>query len=82
MAEFAHNSWRHKHTKHTLHELLIGINPTASITIPEDRVSAAQERLKMLKQARTNAQQSLQKCIKPIVPPRTFVLGDKVWLDT
>jgi hypothetical protein len=43
IAEFAHNSWRHEHTKHTPHELIISINPTASLTIPEDSVPAAQE---------------------------------------
>jgi len=36
MAEFAHNSWKHEHTKHTPHELIFGFNPTASIEIPED----------------------------------------------
>jgi hypothetical protein len=41
MAEFAHNSWKHEQTKHTLHELIIRINPTASITTPEDKVPAA-----------------------------------------
>ena len=28
VAEFAHNSWRHKHTKYTPHQLILGINPT------------------------------------------------------
>jgi hypothetical protein len=41
MAEFTHNSWEHEQTKHTLHKLIIGINPTASITTPEDKVPAA-----------------------------------------
>jgi hypothetical protein len=43
MAEFVHNSWKHKHTKHTPHELITGINPTASINTPKDSVPAAQE---------------------------------------
>jgi hypothetical protein len=43
MAEFAYNSWRHKHTRHTPHELLIGINPTALITISEDSVPATHD---------------------------------------
>jgi hypothetical protein len=73
MAEFAHNSWRHEHTKHTPHELIFGFNPTASISIPEDNVPAAQERLKMLREARIDAQNALQKRIKPIIHPRTFV---------
>ena len=52
MAEFAHNSWRHEHTRHTPHELLIGINPTASINTPEDSVPAAHDQLAKLKDMR------------------------------
>jgi hypothetical protein len=81
MAEFAHNSWEHEQMKHTLHELIIGINPTASITTPEDKVPAAQEHLRKLQKSRTDAQKALQRCIKPLMPPRTFVTGNKVWLD-
>ena len=51
IAEFVHNSWRHKNTKHTSHELIIGINPTASIRTPEDSVPAAQEQLLMLNES-------------------------------
>jgi hypothetical protein len=32
-------------------------------------------------QARVDAQKALQKCIKPLNPPCSFVPGDKVWLD-
>jgi hypothetical protein len=81
IAEFAHNTWKHEHTNHTPHELIIGFNPTASITIPDDSVPTAQERLKTLVKARQIAQKSLQRRIKPLNPPRTFVTGDKVWLD-
>jgi len=81
MAEFAHNSWKHEHMKHTPHELITGINPTTSINTPEDSVPAAQECLQRLKQARVDAQKALQKCIKSLNPPRSFVPGDKVWLD-
>src|SRR4030088_2967898 len=80
MAEFAHNSWKHEHTKHTPHELVIGINPTASINTLEDSVPAAQERLNQLLKSRTDAQKALQKCIKPLQLPRSFVTGDKVWV--
>jgi hypothetical protein len=38
MAEFTHNSWEHEQTKHTPHELIIGINPTTLITTLEDKV--------------------------------------------
>ena len=81
MAEFAHNSWRHEHTRNTPHKLLIGINPTASINIPEDLVPAAHDRLAELTNMRKCAQQALQRCIKIITPPCIFALGDKVWLD-
>jgi hypothetical protein len=38
IAEFAHNSWKHENTKHSPHELIMGINPTASISTPDDAV--------------------------------------------
>lgn len=81
MAEYAHNSWKHEHTKHTPHQLIFGFNPTASIAIPEDSVPAAQDRLTELQKARSDAQRSLQKRIRPLNPPRSFVPGNKVWLD-
>jgi len=81
MAEFAHNSWKHKHMKHMPHKLITRINPTASINTPEDSVPAAQEHLEILIQARKDAQKALQKHIKPLNPPCTFVPGDKIWLD-
>jgi len=81
MAEYTHNSWPHKHTKHTPHKLIHGFNPTASFTIPEDSVPAAQECLQELSKSRSEAQKVLQKQIKPVNPSCSFVLGDKVWLD-
>jgi len=81
MAEFAHNSWKHEHTNHSPHELIIGLNPTASFSIPEDPVPAAQDRLKELIKLRSDAQKALQRHIKPLNVPCTFVPGDKVLLD-
>ena len=81
MAEFAHNSWRHENTKHTPHELIIGMNLTASIRTPEDSVPAAQERLLMLNESQSDTQKALQRRIKPINPSKIFAPGDKVWLD-
>ena len=81
MAEFAHNSWRYEHTRHISYELLIGINPTALITVLEDLVPVAHNRLTKLQNMRASAQQALQRCIKTIIPPRIFIPGDKVWLD-
>ena len=59
MAEFAHNSWKHEHMKYMPHELITGINPTASINTLEDSVPAAQEHLKKLIQARADVQKAL-----------------------
>jgi hypothetical protein len=81
IAEFAHNSWKHESTKDTPHKLITGINPSIIINTPDDTVPAAQERLKMLQDARSDAQKALQRCIKPLITPRTFVTGNKVWLD-
>ena len=81
IAEFAHNSWKHEHTNHSPHELITGINPTVSFSVPEDPVPAAQDRLKELMKARSDAQTALQRRIKPLNVPRTFVPGDKVLLD-
>src|SRR6267154_3358313 len=81
MAEFAHNSWKHEHTRHTPYELIIGANPTASINTPEDSVPAMQECLKQLQESRSNAQKALQKRIKPLRLTKSFDPGDKVWLD-
>ena len=67
--------------KHTPHELITGTNPSASITNPDDSIPAAQEHLKQLQEARSDAQKALQRCIKPLTLPRSFVTGDKVWLD-
>ena len=81
ITEFAHNSWKHEHTKHTPHKLIIRINPTASITVPDDSIPTAHDRLKTLLEARNKAQQALQRRIKPLITPRSFVPGNKVWLD-
>ena len=81
MAEFAHNSWKHEHTKHSPHKLIIGINPSTSITTSEDSVSAAQDCLKKLEESRIDVQKALTWHIKPLNLPRTFVSGNKVWLD-
>jgi hypothetical protein len=81
IAEFAHNSWKHEHTKHSLHKLITGTNPDASFNIPEDPVPAVQNCLQELIKARQDAQIALQCCIKPLNVPCSFVSGDQVWLD-
>jgi hypothetical protein len=65
IAEFAHNSWKHEHTKHTPHKLITGTNPPASVSIPNDPVPATQDHLKELNNAQSDAQKALQRCIKP-----------------
>jgi len=61
IAEFAHNSWKHKHTKYTPHQLILGINPTANLSIPDDENPNAQQRLMQLSKAQQDAQRALSK---------------------
>ena len=82
IAEFAHNSWKHEATQQTPHQLILGINPTANLNVPDDTIPGAQERLAELAKARIDAQKSLERRIKPSRPPRSFVTGNKVWLDS
>jgi len=51
IAEFAHNSWKHKHTKYTPHQLILGINPTTNLSIPNDENPNTQQRLMQLSKA-------------------------------
>jgi len=51
IAEFAHNSWKHKHTKYTPHQLILGINPSANLSIQEDTNPSAHQRLLMIQKA-------------------------------
>jgi hypothetical protein len=81
IVEFAHNSWKHKHTKHSPHELITGINPNTSFNVPKDPVPAVQNCLQELIKARQDAQITLQCCIKPLNVPCSFVSGDQIWLD-
>src|SRR5258708_33614614 len=81
IAEFAHNSWKHEHTQHTPHELITGINPSVKLTTPDDSIPATSDRLNELSKARSDAQESLEKHIKPDFSPRSFKNNDKIWLD-
>ncbi len=81
IAEFAHNSWKHEHTQHTPHKLIISINPSVKLTAPDDSIPAASDRLDELSKAQSDAQKSLEKHIKPDFSPRSFQINDKVWLD-
>ena len=82
IVEFAHNSWKHEHTKYTPHQLILGINPSANLSIKEDTNPSAYQRLLTIQKARKDAQQSLSKCIKHYTPKRTLSPGDKVMLDS
>jgi hypothetical protein len=81
IAEFAHNFWKHKHTKHSPHELITRINPDASFNVPKDPIPAMQNCLQELIKARQDAQIALQCHIKPLNVPCSFVSEDQVWLD-
>ena len=81
IAEFAHNSWKHEHTKHTPHELIFGINPSANLSIQDDTIPSAHQRLLIIDKARSDAQKALTKRIKPLLIHRSFNIGDKVMLD-
>ena len=59
MAEFIHNSWKHEHSKHSPHKLIIRINPSASITASQNSVPAVHDYLKKLQKARTDTQNAL-----------------------
>jgi len=43
IAEFTHNSWKHEHTKYTPHQLILGINPSANLSIKEDTNPSAHQ---------------------------------------
>jgi len=43
ITEFAHNSWKHKHTKYTPHQLILGINLSANLSIKEDTNPSAHQ---------------------------------------
>src|SRR5258708_13679240 len=76
IAEFAHNSWKHEHTQHTPHKLIISINPSVKLTAPHDSIPAASDRLDELSKAQSDAQNSLDKHIKPDFSTRPFHTND------
>ena len=82
IAEFAHNSCKHKHTKYTPHQLILEINLSANLSIQEDTDPSAHQQLLMIDNAQSDAQKSLSKHIKHYTPRRTLSLGDKVMLDS
>ena len=60
IAEFAHNSWKHKGMCFTPHYLIMGCNPQANWTKEDKDIPAVEERLTELTKAREQAHQSLQ----------------------
>ena len=61
IAEFAHNSWKHKHIKYSPHELITGITPSAKL-IPLDNTSpSAYFRISDLQKARSDTHKTLLK---------------------
>ena len=63
------------------HKLIIGINPIASINTPEDFVPAVQKHLNQSIKTRSNTQKALQRHIKPLQLPRSFIIRDKIQLN-
>ena len=59
VAEFAHNSWKHKGMCFTPHYLIMGCNPQANWTKGDKDIPAVEERLNELTKAREQAHQSL-----------------------
>jgi transposase InsO family protein len=82
IAEFAHNSWPHEHTKYTPHELITGNVPSAKLIPLDDSTPSAHSRLSDIQKARSDAQETLLLRNKPIKEPRTFHINQKVWLDS
>jgi hypothetical protein len=81
IAEYAHNSWRHEKTRHSPHQLLIGINPTVHLESSESPSPSADHRLKELRLAREKAQSALMKQSKNPRKLRNLDIGQQVWLD-
>jgi hypothetical protein len=48
ITEYADNSWKHEKTRHTPHQLLIGINPTVHLESSESPSPSADHHLKEL----------------------------------
>ena len=42
MAEYAHNSWKHDGTKHTPHQLIMGIKPQATWNSVDDAIPSVE----------------------------------------
>jgi len=51
MAEYTHNSWRHKVTKVSLHKLLLGFEPQVNVKFLSDVAPTAVDRLHTLEEA-------------------------------
>jgi hypothetical protein len=69
LAEFAHNSWKHETMKHSPHELITGNVPSAKLMPLDDLTPTAEARLKQLSEARSDAQQMLDKHMKNKAQP-------------
>ena len=61
--------------------MILGINPSANLSIQEDTNPSVHQRLLMIQKAQADAQQSLSKYIKHYTSKRTLSPGDKVMLD-
>jgi hypothetical protein len=83
IAEFAHNSWKHEGTQKSPHQLLMGFNPQVNITLIEDDVPEATQRIRNLEEYRWTAQDRLE-AIQNMRDGRKdvkFEEGNQVWLE-
>jgi hypothetical protein len=83
VTEYVHNSWRHKATQQTPHELLLGFKPQVHVKFLPENVPASIERIQPLKDTREQTQKLLKtmqrnKDAQKITEMKT---GDQVWLE-
>jgi Chromo (CHRromatin Organisation MOdifier) domain len=82
IAEYAHNSWRHDATRHSPHELLIGIKPQVHVKFLSEDVPASADRIKTLEDTRKEVQTLLEhQQQKSSQKPTEMKVGDQVWLE-
>jgi hypothetical protein len=83
LAEYSHNSWKHDVTKHSPHELLMGIKPQVHVKFLNEDVPTSVDRIKQLEVTRQEVQKILEdlqgrKDARKITEMKE---GDQVWLE-
>src|SRR6266851_6327275 len=83
MAEYTHNSWKHKVMKASPHKLLLDFKKQVNVKFLNDIAPMAVNQLCTLEEAQKEAQmqlETLQKS-KDSCKPRQLTQGDDVWLE-